>query len=178
MSDKFKVICLTGGPCGGKTSSVSILSDLFVSLGWRVYRLPETATILFGAGVSFPDLNEQAAYSVQKSILRCMLAVEDSFRELAAINARDGIKTVLICDRGAMDPSAYMPSDQWLKMLHEMGLEEVALRDHRYDCIIHLVTAAKGAEAFYSNQTNLTRTEGVDLARDLDTSVMNAWVGK
>lgn len=76
-----------------------------------------------------------------------------------------------------MDPSAYMPREEWLKMLKEMRLEEVNLRDHRYDIVIHMVTAAKGAEAFYTLDTNSTRTEGLALARDLDTAVMGAWVG-
>ncbi|KAJ2991243.1 hypothetical protein HDV02_003903, partial [Globomyces sp. JEL0801] len=173
-------------PCGGKTSSVSILSDLFESLGWRVYRVPETATILFGGGVHFPDLDREASYSFQKSILTVMIQIENTYRELAKLNSKRGIKTVLICDRGAMDPSgiffysellAYMDRNEWLRMLHELQLDEVALRDHRYDCVVHLVTAAKGAEAFYSLENNATRTEGLELAASLDTAVMNAWVG-
>jgi hypothetical protein len=96
-----------------------------------------------------------------------------------------GIKTVVICDRGAMDPSgilslltiAYMKRKDWLRMLHDLGLDEVALRDHRYDCVFHLVTAAKGADAFYQVENNATRTEGIELARRLDTLVMNAWIG-
>ncbi|KAJ3327793.1 hypothetical protein HDU91_004266, partial [Kappamyces sp. JEL0680] len=151
------------GPCGGKTSSVSILSELFESLGWTVYRVPETATMLFGGGVHFPDLNEEMAYAFQKSILSVMIQVENTYRELAKLNAKRGIKTVLICDRGAMDPSAYMKRTDWLRMLDDLGLDEVALRgtaswadvDHRYDCIFHLVTAAKGAEAFYQVQNNV-----------------------
>ncbi|KAJ3322500.1 hypothetical protein HDV06_003044 [Boothiomyces sp. JEL0866] len=173
----FKVICLTGGPCGGKTSSVSILSDLFESLGWRVYRVPETATILFGGGVHFPDMEEDQAYSFQKSILAVMIQIENTYRELAKLNGKRGIKTVIICDRGAMDPSAYMKREDWLRMLDELHLDEVALRDHRYDCVVHLVTAAKGAESFYSLENNSTRTEGLELARALDTAVMSAWVG-
>lgn len=64
---------------------------------------------------------------------------------------------------------------------------EVSLRDHRYDCVFHLVTAAKGAESFYqgivhvieivdmlnSVENNATRTEGIELARTVDTQVMN-----
>jgi hypothetical protein len=76
-----------------------------------------------------------------------------------------------------MDPSAYMPRKDWLRMLNELQLDEVALRDHRYDCIVHLVTAAKGAEQFYTLENNSTRTEGLELARMLDDAVMNAWVG-
>jgi CYTH domain-containing protein len=150
---------------------------MFDSLGWRVYRIPETATMLFSAGVSFPDLNDEMQYSFQKSILSCMLKVEDSFVELAKINSKNGIKTVLICDRGAMDPSAYMPRKLWLKMLDDLGLVEQKLRDHRYDAVIHLTTAAKGTEAFYTLENNSTRTEGLQLACEVDDLVMNAWLG-
>ncbi|KAI8912746.1 AAA domain-containing protein [Gorgonomyces haynaldii] len=174
---EYKVICLTGGPCGGKTSSVSLLTDYFESFGWRVYRVPEAATLLFSGGVSFPDLDADSAYSFQKSILTVMLEIENAYRELGRLNAKRGIKSVLICDRGAMDPSAYMPRNEWLQMLKEMNLEETALRDYRYDCVIHLVTAAKGATEFYTTENNSTRTEGVELAKKLDAAVMGAWVG-
>lgn len=76
-----------------------------------------------------------------------------------------------------MDPSAYVDRESWLKMLKEMNVSEVDIRDHRYDCVVHLVSAAKGAEAFYSTDSNSVRSEGLELARSLDTFVMNAWVG-
>ena len=76
-----------------------------------------------------------------------------------------------------MDPSAYMERDKWLEMLKELELDETELRDHRYDCVIHLVSAAKGAESFYTLDNNLARSEGIDLARQLDDKVMNAWLG-
>ena len=76
-----------------------------------------------------------------------------------------------------MDPSAYIARDNWLQMIKEIGVEESDLRDHRYDCVVHLVSAAKGAEAFYSSDSNSARSEGIQLACELDTLVMNAWVG-
>lgn len=173
----YKVICLTGGPCGGKTSSLTILSDLFQSLGWKVYRVPETATILLNAGVLFSDLNEPQQYSFQKDLLKTMLAMQDTYINLARLNAERGIKSVVICDRGAMDPSAYIDRPQWLKIINELHLDEVSIRDNRYDCVIHLVTAAKGAEEFYSLGSNVARSEGLELARSLDSAVMNAWNG-
>jgi hypothetical protein len=47
-----------------------------------VYRVPETATFLFSGGVVFPDLTADMSYSFQKSILSCMLKIEDSYREV------------------------------------------------------------------------------------------------
>lgn len=41
-----KRIVLTGGPCGGKSTVQTILSDIFQNLGWKVFRVPETATVL------------------------------------------------------------------------------------------------------------------------------------
>ncbi|KAJ3300094.1 hypothetical protein HK104_004563 [Borealophlyctis nickersoniae] len=194
----YKVICLTGGPCGGKTSCLAvgiesriwqdsfsksyffvmqILGDLFQTLGWKVYRVPETASVLLNGGVVFAELNADQAYSFQKDIVNTMLSIENTFINLARLNAQRGQKTVVICDRGAMDPSAYMERKDWLRLLRELNLEEMALRDHRYDCVVHLVTAAKGAEAFYTLENNRVRSEGIELARHLDDVVMNAWNG-
>ncbi len=83
---------------------------------------------------------------------------------------------MLICDRGALDPSAYMARDEWLTMLKEMNLDELEIRE-RYDCVVHLVTAAKGATSFYSLENNDTRTEDTPLACQIDSAIMNAWVG-
>ena len=47
-------------------------------------------------------------------------------------------------------------------------------RGRRYDAIIHLTTAAIGAERFYSLENNHTRTETVAEASDLDGKVHSA----
>jgi len=51
------------------------------------------------------------------------------------------------------------------------------LRDNRYDQIIHMVTAANGAEKYYTLDTNSVRTEGLELAREIDKKCANAWLG-
>ena len=40
-----------------------------------------------------------------------------------------------------------------------------------------MVSAAKGAEAFYTIEHHASRTEGIDEARDRDTRAAEAWVG-
>lgn len=47
------------------------------------------------------------------------------------------------------------------------GLDERALRDGRYDGILHLVTAACGAEEHYTLENNETRSESVEEAKDV-----------
>ena len=40
-----------------------------------------------------------------------------------------------------------------------------------------MVSAAKGAEEFYTIEEHASRTEGIEQARDLDTRAAEAWVG-
>ena len=51
------------------------------------------------------------------------------------------------------------------------------MRDNRYDQIIHLITAANGAEEFYRLDNNACRTEGIEQARQIDEKCARAWVG-
>nr|KAG5698394.1 hypothetical protein BaRGS_006589 [Batillaria attramentaria] len=59
-------------------------------------------------------------------------------------------------------------------MKAENGWHEVDLRDNRYNQIIHMVSAANGAEAFYTLHGHKTRHEGLDDARELDAITANA----
>jgi len=172
-----KMICLTGGPCGGKSSSMSILSDVLENRGWKVYRSPEAATVLLPGGISFYQLSAAQVYEFQRHILRVVLALENTYLKLGAMNAERGIKTCILTDRGALDGGAYMPREEWLKLLAEEGYSESNLREERYDAIIHLQTAAKGAEAFFQTANNEARTETKEMVIELDQKTMNTWIG-
>ena len=43
--------------------------------------------------------------------------------------------------------------------------------------IVHLVTAAIGAEEYYTLENNEARYEGVDLAKKLDGLTARSWIG-
>ena len=43
-------ICLTGGPCAGKTTALATLSQVLTQLGFRVLQVPEAATMLMKGG--------------------------------------------------------------------------------------------------------------------------------
>jgi hypothetical protein len=88
-----------------------------------------------------------------------------------------GQKAVLLCDRGTMDGSAYIKPSTWSSLLDRHSLDLVQLRDSRYNAVFHLVTAADGAEEYYSSETNATRLETAEEARTLDTKLQRAWVG-
>ena len=57
-----------------------------------------------------------------------------------------------------------MSKDNWQALLDDMGFNNVTLRDNRYDAILHMVTAADGAEKFYDSETNVARYEDLEEA--------------
>lgn len=167
-------LVLTGGPCGGKTTAQITLSTIFESMGWRVFRVPETATILLGGGVSFSLLDDEQRLEFQENLLKTMFQLEDTYFSLASTQKRN---CLVICDRGAMDASAYLPREEWEGILEKNSLNEVDIRDNRYDQVVHLVSAANGAEEHYTRSNNKSRTEDIDLAKTNDRLVGEAWVG-
>uniref|UniRef100_A0A1Y1LFA8 NadR/Ttd14 AAA domain-containing protein n=1 Tax=Photinus pyralis TaxID=7054 RepID=A0A1Y1LFA8_PHOPY len=175
-NDNKKVykLVLTGGPCGGKTTGQSRLCTFFENLGWKVFRVPETASVLLSGGIKFSDLNDEQVYQFQENLLKTMLQIEDTYFALANTCSRN---CLIICDRGAMDPSAFVSKETWERMMRENNWNNVELRDNRYNQIVHMVTAARGAEDFYSTEDHACRSEGVDSARELDQHAAAAWVG-
>ncbi|CAJ0587547.1 unnamed protein product, partial [Mesorhabditis spiculigera] len=168
-------LVLTGGPCGGKTTGMVRVANFFEEHGWKVFSVPESATILLGGGVKFSELNEKQSYEFQKDLLRTLVQIENVFFNQAAMITDKNV--LVICDRGAMDPSAYIDREGWSKMLGELEWDETFLRDNRYDQIVHMVTCADGAENFYTLSNNNTRKEGVDDAKRVDWMTRHAWVG-
>jgi CYTH domain-containing protein len=65
---------------------------------------------------------------------------------------------------------------EFAAVLRGLGTNEIELRDH-YDAVFHLVTAAKGAEAFYTTANNAARTETPAEAAALDDGLIAAWTG-
>jgi len=167
-------IVLTGGPCGGKSTSLSSITERMQGLGFHVYRVPETATLLLGAGVSLKDASPSQLVGIQEGILRVMMALEDTCHAIARSTGRPAL---ILCDRGTMDVSAYLSRDAWTALLDEQNWTTVGLRDKRYEAVIHLVTAADGAESFYTTENNAVRSETPAQARVLDQRVRDSWVG-
>jgi len=167
-------VVLTGGPCGGKTTGQSRLCTFFENLGWKVFRVPETASILLSGGVKFTDLTPEAAIQFQEDLLKTMMQIENTYFALAESFSRD---CIVICDRGTMDPSAFVSKEVWDQLCKSNGWNPVEMRDTRYNQIIHMVSAAKGAEDFYTVQGHSCRNENLDLAQTLDDRAAEAWVG-
>ena len=63
------------------------------------------------------------------------------------------------------------------QVLEEFNWTVPQLRDQRYEAVVHLVTAAIGAERFYTLENNKARMESRPEAIALDGRLARAWVG-
>ena len=176
---EIKKIVLTGGPCARKTTALVKVIDHFSSLGYKVFTIPEVPTMFTQAGMNYLTDNADFFYEGEKATLEIQLALEDKFVKMAqACRA----PAVVVCDRGAMDISAYMKPEMWERITAAVGTSTQQLRDERYDAVLHLVSAADGAEQFYTTSNNASRNEpaseeGLRIARLLDKKVIEAWTG-
>lgn len=168
-------ICLTGGPCAGKTTALTYLQHVLSQKGFRVFCVPEAATLLMkgGAMINVGTFAFNQAVKFQTTLMRTQMALEDLFGEMARNEAKPA---VILCDRGLMDGSAYVSEELWSAVLDEVGLSTMQLRDKRYDGVIHMVTAADGAPSFY-NKGNEARYENLKEAIDVDKRLRYAYLG-
>ena len=151
-------IVITGGPCAGKSTAMSRIQSELGQLGYRVIFIAESATEIITSGVSPTDPN------FQKHLLDYQLQKEHIYDEYA--NDIGG-KVIIVLDRGALDNKGYMSKEEWERILRELNTTEIELRDH-YDAVFHLVTAAKGAEEFYTTANNAARRETPEEAAKAD----------
>lgn len=107
-----------------------------------------------------------------------MIHLEDTYAEIA-MQREDNSKPVLIlCDRGVMDAAAYVSKEVFSDLLAAVGAESrFDVKHSRYDLIVHLVSAALGAEDHYSLDNNQARTETPEEARMVDSKILQAWTG-
>lgn len=171
-------VCLTGGPCGGKSSALSVITKALENRGYKVLLVPEVATDLISSGIC--PSSELDNLNFQKLILEQQMSMEAS----RAAAAQFWENTVVVCDRGLCDQLAYIDKVEFGKLLDAKGMT-LEQCHARYDCVIHLVTAADGAEEFYQWNdpskpgcgNNAARSESPELARQKDKDTYNAWEG-
>lgn len=160
-------IVITGGPCAGKTTLIGILGPELVARGKSVYVLEECATEVLAQGLTPDTCGSVLAF--QRHVFDLQLEKEDRLSKMSN-------DTVVLLDRGLMDNAGYLPDDELDMLLAERGMtREDAYA--RYDAVVHLVTAAIGAETFFSHETNEHRLEGVEEAIRVDHALQAGWSG-
>lgn len=176
-------IVLTGGPCAGKSSAVTHIIKSAKAQGFDVYTGPETATLLMNCGIVVPETVE-GLLTFQTSILKTQIQIETA---LSNVVEETGRPSIIIFDRGVMDGKGYIPEETWHSVLRQISADrsiediEMSLLS-RYDAIVHMVTAADGAEKYYkSGHTvddtgkHVFRRETAEEALELDAKMWDMW---
>lgn len=163
-------IVLTGGPCAGKTRALSMLEQKLSEKGYKVIILSESATEMILSGFSASELGVK---DFESYIIDWQLAKENiAFKAVKCFS-----KAIVILDRGVPDCIAYMGKENYSEALEHYGLSAKQILD-RYDAVFHLVSAADGAEKFYTCANNIARKEkDLDVARDIDQKTQRAYFG-
>ena len=165
-------IVITGGPCAGKTTAMSWIQNAFTKLGYAVLFVDETATQLITGGAA--PWRSTSNRDFQQQLIQLQLAKEKAFMEIGRTLKESRI--LIVCDRAAMDNCTYMTEQEFGWVLKQMQTNKIELRD-QYDAVFHLVTAAKGAEKYYTLSNNQARTETPEEAAALDDQLIAAWTG-
>lgn len=169
---------LTGGAAGGKTTAKPVIFDRLKNIGYRVWFAPEAATMLFDGGIT--DIGHIAAndpikyLNIERQLLLMQRALRERINGVAA--CFQGDKRVAFFDRAEMDIQAFIGLGPFNALLKEQKLNLHDVRDS-YDAVFHLVTAADGAEKFYTLENNAVRRETPEEARASDIKIQYAWTG-
>ena len=176
MGKSICEVVVTGGPCAGKTTAFAHLHQWLSERGIGTVFVTEVAREVIGG--AFPDIGRLAANDyeryllVQKQMLLMQMEKVRRARELARVRPEE--RVAVIYDRGPMDAGAYMSPDDFRFVLEECGFSREKLLAC-FNGVIHLISAANGAEAFYAQDAE--RHETPEEARVLDEKTQRMWWG-
>lgn len=165
-------IVITGGPCAGKTTAMSWIQNYFTRKGYVVLFISETATELISGGVAPWTCGSNFDYQVCQMNLQRFK--EETFVRAARTMPEERI--LIVCDRGEFDNKAYMTDEEFARITERMGFTEEQMYA-QYDAVFHLVTAANGAEEYYTLANNAARYETAEQAVELDNTLIRCWSG-
>lgn len=175
----IKKIVLTGGPCAGKTTALSKIEQELTEKGYKVFIVGESATELIKSGIRPYGNDSFDLVEFQKMIMLYQYQKEQLYNR--AIKNCKNEDIVIIYDRALLDNKSYITKQEFTEVMNYLSRElgyiitESDLLE-RYDMVIHLVTAADGAEKYYTTENNNARTEGIEEAKKLDRRTMKSWL--
>lgn len=173
MGNLIAKIVLTGGPCAGKTTTISRIEEHLREKGYHVLVLNECATEMIKAGIRPFGDNAATVYDFENEVLNLQLYKEKRYNDFLKMYD-DDTKIIVLYDRGTVDVKAYLGEENYNKMLKENNLTHDKLINE-YDMVIHMITVAADMENRYSNSNNTARFEDSKEAIDLDRRTNDAW---
>ena len=130
MGKLIAKIALTGGPCAGKTTTISRIEEHLTDLGYHVLTINECATEIIRNGIRPFGEHAIGVYEFENEILNLQLFKEKRFIDFIKYYP-DDTKIILLCDRGSVDVCAYLGQENYEKMLKENNLKhEDLLNDY------------------------------------------------
>lgn len=166
-------IVLTGGPCAGKTTTISRIEEHLVSKGYHVLVLNECATEIIKGGIRPFGEGAVSVYDFQNEVLNLQLYKEKRYKEIVS-KMQEDTKCILLADRGINDNKAYLGQELFNQLLEQNGVVE-SDAVNEYDMVIHMITVASDIKNRYSNSNNTARFEDAEEAIDLDRRTSEAW---
>lgn len=178
MEKKIYEIVLTGGPCSGKTTALAFIQEWLSNLGWRVFLGKEIATDMADSGIGNISKIAEKDFNTYLELEKMILFDQAHQRKVLLARAElfKDEKCVIIYDRAECDVAAYLPKAYFNALIEDTGIDWNKTKNS-YDGVIHLVTAAIGAEEFYTTANNKARRENVEEARIADLKTQKAWQG-
>ena len=175
----WRTLGLTGGPCAGKSSAQGQLHAACGAEQIRVLFVPEVASMLISGGVQdigeiiaerpelFVELQRHGMFGMARALYDQYVRIAESFAPE---------RVLIVFDRTELDVAAYIGADAFAGLIDEAGTS-LAATWARYDAIVHMVSAAVGAEAHYTTANNTARRETAAEARELDARTLDAMRG-
>lgn len=164
-------ICLTGGPCGGKSTALAKIEKELTDMGYKVLIINEVPTRIINSGIKPFGDDSISMLDFEDIILKEQLVEEECYEKAAKLLDK---KCVILCDRGIFDIKSFINNEEFDYLLNRYNLSRLELMDS-YNLVINLDTVAKGAEEFYTTDNNKARSEGVKEAVIRDDRCQEAW---
>lgn len=171
LENDYKMVVATGGPCWGKSELVKRIKSSLHDQWIHLLTQPEAATHLFSNVWIWIWWNQLSPLSFQEELIHYQNTSELMLKRIAS---EYRWKTLVLLDRSVLDSWAYVSYDDFNKLLTLNNIRTDQLLS-RYDGVIHMVTAANGAEDFYTLENNQARTETVDEAKELDQKIQSVY---
>jgi len=175
MENKIIKIAVTGGPCAGKSTLMAKALQELPDRGVKVIVVPESATQLI-ATMGISPVDECVGLMGFQQYVMDLQATNEELAMQAARRYAKNQPVFILCDRGKLDPVAYVGQEKLSGLLAKQNETLIQARDS-YDAVLYLVSAAKGAEDAYTLANNAARMETIDEAREKDDKTLAAWVG-
>eukprot|EP00927_Polykrikos_kofoidii_P079994 TRINITY_DN76849_c0_g1_i1.p1 TRINITY_DN76849_c0_g1~~TRINITY_DN76849_c0_g1_i1.p1 ORF type:complete len:479 (-),score=93.80 TRINITY_DN76849_c0_g1_i1:84-1520(-) len=163
-------VLLTGGPGGGKTSTLATLRDHLTKGGFQVLIVPEASSMVFSntGGYDPAWQGTPAHVDLQEILMKYQIMQEDTFKKISSL--RPWKPHVILFDRGLLEGKLFCSDAEWAESLKRLSMTEQELLN-RYDMVIHMTTVAAGMPHLYDygpGSSNPSRYHTADQAKESD----------